>query len=125
MDELLKKAYAAARTARIVVAKDPNSAANRAYYVMFDIARVLLYRLDPELVAAKTHASVLRRFAKHFVRAGQLPEDFGKMLNRAADLREMADYGTASVSVAEAKALLRDMDRFIKETRTLLDELAS
>src|SRR5689334_16161264 len=83
MSELVVRARASIHSARLILeAGDPNSAISRAYYGMFDLARAALLTIDPELIVAKTHASIISRFARHAVRERNFPNELGKALRR-------------------------------------------
>ncbi len=113
MSDLIKKARAAAATARLVARTDPDTAASRAYYAMFDIARVLLREKSPELAAAKTHATIIRRFAKYVSTEDGLDPVLGRMLNRASELRHIADYADVSIAADVAQSLEQSKDVFM------------
>jgi uncharacterized protein (UPF0332 family) len=93
MSELIIRARASISTARMVLeAGDTNSVINRACCGMFDLARAALLAVDPKLVAAKTHATIISRFSRHMVKDRSFPIELGKALRRAHDLRLVTDY---------------------------------
>jgi uncharacterized protein (UPF0332 family) len=110
--ELMDKAYRALASARLQLdSGDVDGACNRAYYAMFDAARAALLAANaptpPEV--ARTHSSLITAFSLHLVKTGRIPAEFGKALNRAADIRLVADYITDQV-VSQA-------ERFVAEIR--------
>ena len=125
MSALPKKAMAAAATARQVVGEDPDTAVGRAYYAMFDVARMLLRDRDPELAAAKTHATIIRRLSLLIVENHGLSAELGRTLNRAGDYRRIADYGDVSVTPADAQAVIAAMDQFFAAILPLLGDEAA
>lgn len=48
---------------------------------------------------AKTHSGVISAFSLHLVKTGQLPVELGKALNRAAEIRLVADYTDDEVTM--------------------------
>jgi uncharacterized protein (UPF0332 family) len=96
------KATRAVASARLLLSDgDVDGACNRAYYAMFDAARaallVLVPGIDPALV--KTHGGLISMFSLHFVKPGILPVELGRSLNRAHEVRLIADYVGEEVSV--------------------------
>ncbi len=74
-------------------AGDPDGACNRAYYAMFDAARSALLAsgapVEPEV--ARTHNGLISAFSLHLVKAGRVPVELGRSLNKVEDLRLIAD----------------------------------
>lgn len=73
---------------------DVDGACNRAYYAMFDAARVALLWSGSQVSAtvSKTHSGLISAFSLHLVKTGKLPVELGKTLNRAAEIHMIADY---------------------------------
>lgn len=116
MNDLAARARTAARSARLLLdAGDYHGAISRAYYAMFDLARSSLREIDPKLAAAKTHATVISRFAKHVVQDRGFPRESGRALRRAFDARLVAEYSDIATTVEEAKAVVEMMERFVDE----------
>ena len=88
-DDLWTKALAAAESARTLLEHgDGDGATSRAYYAMFNAARAMLwFTHGVEPGEAKTHATVIRRFSKHFVQNGPLDAEYGRLLMEAAQAR--------------------------------------
>ena len=105
----------AASDARLLVeAGRYNGACNRAYYAMYNVARVLL--IESQGGAArkvKKHASVVRLFSLKFIRNGPFDAKFGEILRQASDLRTMADYEGEAISAREAQDIVNSMDQFL------------
>ena len=69
-----------------------------------------------------SHRGVIRLFGQRFIRTGIFPPEFGRILNRAYDVRLAGDYGVGlSVSREEAENLLDATRRFVSEVRTYLE----
>ena len=69
--------------------KSPRSVINRAYYAMFYAVLALLI-FEP--YASSKHSGVLGYFNKRFVKPGIFPEELGRVINKAFDLRQRGDY---------------------------------
>jgi uncharacterized protein len=93
--DLIAKAIRAAASARVLLdAGDADGACNRSYYAMFDAARAALLAsgapVDPE--TTRTHNGLISAFSLHLVKTGRVPVKLGKALNKAEELRLVADY---------------------------------
>jgi uncharacterized protein (UPF0332 family) len=112
----MTKAAQAASSARLLLdSGDADGACNRAYYAMFDAARsALMARGHPP---GKTHRGILAAFSDQMVRSGALPKDLGRFLKRAETYRFVADYGSDSVTLDEARVLVGEAERFIAAIR--------
>ena len=118
--DLLDKAMRALASARLLLdSGDVDGACNRAYYAMFDAARSALLATDaptaPEL--AKTHGGLITAFSLHLVKTGRVPVEFGKALNRVADIRLVADYTGDQVDTETARWAVGEAERFVSELR--------
>lgn len=118
--DLLGKAMRALASARLLLdSGDVDGACNRAYYAMFDAARSALLATDaptaPEL--AKTHGGLITAFSLHLVKTGRVPVEFGKALNRVADIRLVADYTGDQVDTQTARWAVGEAERFVAELR--------
>jgi len=118
--DLLDKAMRALASARLLLdSGDVDGACNRAYYAMFDAARAALLvecgSTAPEL--AKTHGGLITAFSLHLVKTGRVPVEFGKALNRVADIRLVADYTGDQVDTQTARWAVGEAERFVAELR--------
>ena len=69
--------------------KSARSVINRAYYGMFYAVLALLI-FEP--YASSKHSGILGYFNKRFVKPGIFPEELGRIINKAFDLRQRGDY---------------------------------
>lgn len=110
-DDLMAKAAQAAASARVLLdAGDNDGACNRAYYAMFDAARAALLASGAPVEAevARTHGGLISAFSLHLVKTGRVAMELGRALNRAEELRLVADYkGDAIEKDAAAWAVSR------------------
>lgn len=93
--QLMQKGARALESARLLLdAGDADGARNRAYYAMFDAARAALAsETSPE--DTRTHNGLIAAFRLRLVKTGRLPKELGRMLNRAEEVRLLADYTAA------------------------------
>ena len=116
-NDLMHKASRAVASARLLLdAGDVDGACNRAYYGMFDAARAALHwsGAPVESSVAKTHSGLISAFSLHLVKTGRLPVDLGKALNRAAEIRLIADYTGDEVNAEKAQWIIQQAALFIE-----------
>lgn len=118
---LMKKADQALASACLLLdAGDTDGACNRAYYAMFDAARAALFNhAVPE--TPKTHNGLIAAFGLTLIKPGRLPKELGRMLNRAEDVRLLADYTGGSVETADARELLSQAETFVNAVHDYFD----
>lgn len=93
---------------------DPDGAVNRAYYAMFDAARAALLAAQlPDLSTARTHSGLIAAFGKHLVKTGLVSTELGRSLNRAHEIRLMADYNGPAIEPTTAADLVRQAGVFV------------
>ena len=69
--------------------KSLRAVTNRAYYCMF---YAILALLIDEPFASSKHSGVLSYFNRRFIRESIFPEEIGRSINRAFELRQQGDY---------------------------------
>ena len=69
--------------------KSPRSIINRSYYEMFYAVLALLI-FEP--YASSKHSGVLSYFNKRFIKGGLFPEELGRSINKAFEVRQRGDY---------------------------------
>ena len=119
-EDLLVKAIRAAASAKVLLDNgDTDGACNRAYYAMFDAARAALLAsnspVEPEI--AKTHSGLIQAFSLHLVKTGRVPVTLGKTLNKADELRLVADYKGDPIAAEEAAWVVDQAAVFVKAMR--------
>jgi len=110
------KAERACESAKLLLAaNDIDGACNRAYYAMFDAARAVLLIEAPDLPleSIKTHSGLIATFGLRLVKPGKVPVALGRVLNRAEEIRLVADYNTSSVDRVDAERLLEQASAFV------------
>lgn len=117
--DLMAKAAQAAASAKVLLdTGDADGACNRAYYAMFDASRAALLAsgapVEPEI--ARTHGGLISAFSLHLVKTGRVAVELGKALNKAEELRLVADYkgdpiekDAAAWAVQQAQAFVTTM----------------
>lgn len=114
--DLLAKAHQAAVSARMLLAAgDLDGASNRAYYAMFDAARagLILANAPVESEVARTHGGLISAFSLHLVKTGRIPIELGRALNRAEEIRLVADYRGDQVEEAQASWVVEQAEGFV------------
>jgi uncharacterized protein (UPF0332 family) len=119
--QLMQKAARALDSARLLLdAGDTDGACNRAYYTMFDAARAALAsEAEPE--ATRTHSGLIAAFGLRLIKTGRLPKELGRMLNRAEEVRLLADYTGGAVEPQDARELLSQAEVFVRAVREYLE----
>src|SRR5476651_339290 len=115
-NEIIDKAEKALTSARILLkAGDSDGASNRAYYAMFDAAIAALSWAGSGSAHdhPKTHSGLIGSFGLHLVRAGKLPAELGRSLNRVQELRLTADYLADPVTSERAEWAIREAEAFL------------
>ena len=111
-----KRSLAAAR--RLFEDGDFDFASSRGYYAMFYAAEAALLSKN---LSFSSHSAVVSAFHEHFVKTGDLPKEFHKILHDAFQLRQEGDYTSSSNITKEvAKKLLDETEIFIKKVIELL-----
>ena len=117
---LMAKADTACLSARALLdLGDVDGAANRAYYAMFDAARAALLAsgapVEPDI--GRTHSGLIGAFGKFLVKNGPVSKEVGRLLNRAHEIRLVADYNSNSVESADAKEMVAQAETFVAAMR--------
>jgi len=99
---LLNKADKTLQAARVLINQGFfDSAASRAYDVMFYIATAFL---ESEKLSYSRHSAVIAAFGQNFARSGRVPVHFHRYLIDAQNIRLEADYN-ADIEIAQTDAL--------------------
>jgi uncharacterized protein (UPF0332 family) len=97
----------------------PSSALNRIYYAMFYEVLALLHTKD---LSSSKHTGVRALFNEHFVKAGIVPVELGRLFSRMYDFRQKSDYGDfvkiqpekVNEWFEQAVAFINEIDQIIK-----------
>lgn len=112
----IAKASHAAKSARILfLAGEHEGACNRAYYAMFNAAHAALLWSGAHINPGETkkHNSLVAAFGKHLVLTGLLPSDLGKALNKAENVRILADYTGEDIEPEKAAEIVEQAVLFV------------
>ena len=91
---------------------------NRSYYVMFTSARALLALKE---VDSSKHSGVISLFNQHIVKAGLFSKEIGRLLAKAKDIREGADYGDfVKITEEDARNQIDNAEKFVAEAEKVL-----
>ena len=113
---LMDKAKRALESARVLLEiGDADGAANRAYYAMFDAARAALLASSAEDMhdIGRTHSGLISAFSQRLVKNGLMSKDMGRLLNRAYETRQVADYNGVSVELSDIAQMVEKAEAFI------------
>ena len=99
----------------------PSSALNRIYYAMFYEVLALLHTKD---LSSSKHTGVRALFNEHFVKAGIVPVELGRLFSRMYDFRQKSDYGDfvkiqpekVSEWFEQAVAFINEIDQIIERS---------
>lgn len=98
--------------------KSPRSVINRTYYAMFYSVLALLVF---EEFSTSKHSGVISYFNKRFIKGGILPQELGKDIVSAFDLRLLGDYREYSeLSDTEVKSYIPKAGEFINQITAYL-----
>ena len=101
--------------------KSPRSIINRTYYAMFYSALALLI-FEP--YSSSKHSGVLSYFNRRFIKEGLFPNDLGRAINKAFDLRQRGDYREQVVLTREqVEPFLNWARNFIDSVKNYLKEV--
>ncbi|HAD04967.1 MAG TPA: DNA-binding protein [Desulfuromonas sp.] len=93
---------------------------NRAYYAMFYAVLALFIRFEVEHKTSK-HSGVIAIFDQQFILTGKLARDYSRILHRAFEARQKADYKElVEVSADEARDAVVQAQAFVGMARELL-----
>ena len=104
---LVAKAERAITSAKLLLdAGDVDGACN--HNAKFDAARAALLwsGTSADLATTKTHSGLISTFSLHIIKTWRLPVSLGKALNRAAEIRLIADYTGDEVSADKAQCVI-------------------
>ena len=116
----MDKAERSLKSAKILLAEDDaHGACNRAYYAMFDAARAALLASVAPVSAnvARTHNGLISAFSLHLVKTGRVSVDLGRSLNRAEEIRLIADYTGDTLEPEQTMWVVEQAERFVQAMR--------
>lgn len=119
-DPLLEKAQRSFDAAEALLERgDTDFAVSRAYYGFFYVAQAML---RSEGVDPSSHGQVIGRYGLLFARTRRMDPQFHRLLNRAFQLRQGADYQEAefALETAEVQEIIDGGRRFLAAATDLL-----
>lgn len=119
----MAKAHKAVSSARLLLnTGDIDGACSRAYYGMFDAAKAAVLASQPQIdtTFAKTHGGLISTFGQTLVKTGVLPVEMGRSLNRASEIRLIADYSGDLVTAEKADWVVAQAERFVIDIQHFL-----
>ena len=123
---LVRKSERALKSARRNLTDgDYDSAVNRSYYAMFDIARAAVLRAGvAEDKLPRTHNGVIQVFREHAVQSGLMDKQLAGELSRTESLRIKADYTDLEIEPKIASEVVEKSELFVQTVERIfsLDE---
>jgi uncharacterized protein (UPF0332 family) len=113
---LVRKSKRAVKSARRNLTDgDYDSAVNRSYYAMFDIARAAVLRAGvAEDKLPRTHNGVIQLFRQHAVQSGLMEQQLAGELSRTESLRIKADYTDLEIEPKIASEVVEKAELFVQ-----------
>ena len=114
------KSQKAFQEAQVLLAqKLEEGAISRSYYAVFHAVKALLFSKGLD---TSTHQGSMRLFNLHFIQAGLFEQRFSRVLSRAKQEREEADYFAeytfsfedAEENIKNAKVFLLESEKYLK-----------
>jgi uncharacterized protein (UPF0332 family) len=98
----------------------PEIAAGRAYYAMFYVAEVLLYKIGLEF---SQHGQVIAAYGKHFAKTKELDPKFHHWLRGGFDARIVGDHDVdAEISAQLSATLINHAREFLEAAQMYLEK---
>jgi uncharacterized protein (UPF0332 family) len=94
---------------------------------MFDAARaaILVSGAHDTPDVGRTHSGTIAAFGKLLIKNGPIAKELGRLLNRAEEIRLVADYKGDSVELSDAKEMIEQAEIFIAALRAGIASLRS
>jgi uncharacterized protein (UPF0332 family) len=93
-------------------------AVSRVYYAVFHHLKAILFTIGHE---PRSHEGALHLFNIHFLKTGEFPPKYGKVLKRIKKHREESDYKATVIFTKEnTQGDLREMRQFCREIKDFL-----
>lgn len=122
---LVRKSKRAIRSARLDVQdRDFDSAVNRSYYAMFDMARAALLSSGiPEDKLPRTHKDVIAAFRRHVIESGKIDVELAAALSRTEALRLQADYSGTEIDAKSATDAYTRAEMFVQVVEQVFSQV--
>lgn len=99
----------------------PRSIINRAYYAMFYSVLALIV-FEP--YSSSKHTGILSYFNKRFIKEGVLPEELGRSINKAFELRQEGDYREfVKLEYEEVVPFIEKANVFLQTVKDYLEKI--
>ncbi len=117
----LKKAHETFEEIGILTAANKwSGAANRLYYAVFHAINALLIN---DGHAVNTHKGSHAMFNLHYIKAGILPVEYGKLYNQLQTMREESDYNCVyDVEPEELLKIIEPARQLIEQVDTIVNK---
>jgi len=92
---------------------------SRAYYAVLHAAKAALLKVD---VSTRSHRGVIREFSKHFILTNKIEIEYGEILKKAKEDRELSDYDVwGEFEIEQAKTRVEEAKRFVNKIHEFLE----
>lgn len=99
--------------------KSARSVINRAYYAMF---YALLALLIFEPYSSSKHSGVLTYFNRRFIKTGIFPQELGRSINKAFELRQRGDYREhVELTYEQVEPFVQQAETFVQTVKNYLE----
>lgn len=98
-----------------------DDALSRGYYAMFYAAKAALLAIDQD---SHSHSGTISQFSQHLVKTNRVERQYGRILSRMMQAREVSDYNpTRRSSLEEAKEAIANATSFVARIKELLHNI--
>ena len=95
-------------------------AVSRAYYAMFHAARAILFTKG---IITKTHSGAITNFGIEIAEKGIVDKEYGRIFNRAFNLRQKSDYETGTrFKKEDVMEMVENTKRFLQVVKSAMQE---
>jgi len=95
-------------------------AVSRAYYCMFHAARAILFTRG---ITTKTHSGAITNFGIEIAEKGIVDKEYGRIFNRAFNLRQKSDYETGTrFKKEDVMEMVESAEKFLRVIKSAIEE---
>ena len=88
-----------------------SAAVSRAYYCLYHASQALLAAKN---INVKSHKGLIQQFGQHFIKTGEISQEFSKILTTAFDLRQLSDYDeTVIFDKSQTEFIIENSQEFL------------
>lgn len=118
---LIEKAAPAARSAALLLGNGDIDGACKCAHAIFDVARATLLATGTDQESIRTHSGLVTAFGLRLVKSDSIERSLGHVLDRAHEIRLIADYTGDLVDIGLAAWMVEQSAQFVEATRGLVE----